>query len=120
MMNFRRKWKSEFGKSSGSIDWNSLGGLGTWTAYVAFTDIVSKMKGEITGPSFLEAAQKTTALDTKGILQTTDLTKEWTGGGGQFPRIFNRVIYSAIIKGGKLTPLEGTVDVTNAADGKPA
>ncbi|MDQ1486892.1 MAG: branched-chain amino acid transport system substrate-binding protein, partial [Actinomycetota bacterium] len=107
-------------KQDGSIDWNSLGGLGTWTAYVAFADIISHMTGEITAASFLDAAQKTTALDTKGILPKTDLTKEFAGGGGQFPRIFNRVIYTDVIKGGKLTPLPGTVDVTNPVDGKPA
>ena len=72
------------------------------------------MKGEITAQTFLEAAQKTTALETKGILPTIDLTKEFTGGGGQFPRIFNRVIYTDVIQDGKLTPLEGTIDVTNA------
>ena len=107
-------------KASDKIDWNSLGGLGTWTAYVAFADIISHMKGEITAQTFLAAAQKTTALETKGILPTIDLTKEWTGGGGQFPRIFNRVIYSAKIIGGKMTPLEGTVDVTKPVDGIPA
>jgi ABC-type branched-subunit amino acid transport system substrate-binding protein len=105
--------------ASDSIDWNSLGGLGTWTAYVAFTDIIGKMTGEITAQTFLEAAQKTTALETKGILPTLDLTKEWTGGGGQFPRIFNRVIYMDVIKNGKLEPLPGTIDVTNPVDGKP-
>jgi hypothetical protein len=106
--------------TDGSIDWNSLGGLGTWTAYVAFADIVSHMKGDITAQTFLDAAQKTTALETKGILPTIDLTKEFTGGGGQFPRIFNRVIYADVIHDGKLTPLEGTIDITNAVDGKPA
>ena len=30
------------------LDWNTLAGLGTWTAYTAFTDIVEGMKGEIT------------------------------------------------------------------------
>lgn len=108
-------------KASKDIDWNSLGGLGTWTAYVAFTDIVSKMTGDITGPNFLAAAQKTTALDTKGILPTIDLTKEWTGGGGQFPRIFNRVIYMDVIKKGALTPIEGAkIDVSKPVDGIPA
>ena len=106
--------------TDGSIDWNSLGGLGTWTAYVAFADIVSHMTGPITAQTFLDAASKTTALETKGILPTTDLTKEWTGGGGNFPRIFNRVIYTDVIHGGKLTPLPGTIDVTNPVDGKPA
>ena len=106
--------------ASDKIDWNSLGGLGTWTAYVAFTDIISKMSGEPTGPAFLEAANKTTALDTKGILPKIDFTKEWTGGGGAFPRIFNRVQYFSVIKGGKLSPLEGSVDTSNPVDGKPA
>ena len=106
-------------KASDKIDWNSLGGLGTWTAYVAFADIVSHMTGEITAATFLDAAQKTTALDTKGILPKIDLTKEFAGAGGNFPRIFNRVIYTDVIKGGKLTPLEGTIDVTNQVDGKP-
>ena len=111
-------WK--FGDRHSTIDWNSLGGLGTWTAYEAFADIISHMKGDITAQSFLDAAQKTTALQTKGILPTTDLTKEFTGGGGNFPRIFNRVIYTDVIKNGKLTPLPGTIDVTNPIDGKPA
>jgi ABC-type branched-subunit amino acid transport system substrate-binding protein len=106
--------------TDGSIDWNSLGGLGTWTAYEAFADIVSHMKGDITAQSFLDAASKTTALQTNGILPTTDLTKEFTGGGGNFPRIFNRVIYSDVIHGGKLTPLPGTIDTTNPVDGNPA
>ena len=48
------------------------------------------------------------------------MTKEWTGGGGNFPRIFNRVIYTDVIHGGKLTPLPGTIDVTNPVDGNPA
>ncbi len=103
--------------TDGSIDWNSLGGLGTWTAYVAFADIISHMTGDITAQTFLAAAQGTKALETKGILPTTDLTQEFTGGGGQFPRIFNRVIYTDVIKNGKLTPLPGTVDVTKPLDG---
>lgn len=107
-------------KASDKIDWNSLGGLGTWTAYVAFADIISRMKGEITAQTFLAEAQKTKDLDTKGILPKIDLTQEWKGGGGQFPRIFNRVIYMAKISGGKLGPIDGTIDVTNPIDGKPA
>ena len=105
--------------TDGSIDWNSLGGLGTWTAYVAFADIISKMKGDITPQTFLEAAQNTTALDTKGILPTIDLTKEFAGGGGQFPRIFNRVIFGSEIKDGKLAPTDFSIDVSDAMDGKP-
>jgi hypothetical protein len=106
--------------ASADIDFNALGGVGTWTAYVAFADIVSHMTGEITAQTFLEAAQNTTALETKGILPTVDLTTEWTGAGGQFPRIFNRVFYTDVIHDGKLEPLEGTYDVTTAVDGIPS
>ena len=31
--------------TDGSIDWNSLGGLGTWTAYEAFANIISTHEG---------------------------------------------------------------------------
>lgn len=105
--------------TDGSIDWNSLGGLGTWTAYEAFADIISKMKGDITPQTFLAAAQATTDLETAGILPTTDLTKEFTGGGGAFPRIFNRVIFASQIKDGQMAPLDFSVDVSDAMDGKP-
>ena len=49
-----------------------------------------------------------------------DFTKEWDGGGGEFPRIFNRTIFFDVIKDGKLTPLDDEpYDMTNAFDGKP-
>ena len=49
-----------------------------------------------------------------------DFTKEWTGGGGQFPRIFNRSIWTDTIKDGVLTPVgDKPIDVSNAFDGKP-
>ena len=52
------------------------------------------MTGEITTQTFLDAASEdrrhSTPTASAGVL---DFTKEWTGGGGEFPRIFNRVIY---------------------------
>ena len=107
---------------STEIDWNSLGGLGTWAAFVAFTKIVEGMDGEITGATFIEAASKDTNVDTGGLVPPLDFTKAWDGGGGQFPRIFNRTIYVSGIKGGKMVPLPDIepIDVTNPFDGKPA
>ncbi len=40
------------------LDWNSLAGLGTWTAYTAFKNVVEGMSGEITNETFLEAHQR--------------------------------------------------------------
>ncbi len=101
------------------LDWNSLAGLGTWTAFTAFTQVVEKMTGPINNATFLAAASKSTKIDTGGMIGVLDLTKEWTGGGGKFPRIFNRTIFIDVIKGGKLVPLDNKAyDVTDAFDGK--
>ncbi|MCU1502112.1 MAG: hypothetical protein JWM12_1466, partial [Ilumatobacteraceae bacterium] len=100
------------------LDWNSLAGLGTWTAFTAFTEIVTGMTGDINNETFLAAASATSHLDTGGMVGVMDFTKEWTGGGGQFPRIFNRTMFMDVIKDGKLSPLNDTpYDVTNAFDG---
>ncbi|MGD9752835.1 MAG: ABC transporter substrate-binding protein [Acidimicrobiia bacterium] len=101
------------------LDWNSLAGLGTWTAFTAFTQIVESMEGDITAESFLEAASNTSSLDTGGMVGVLDFTKEWDGGGGNFPRIFNRTIFFDEIKDGKLEPsTDDPIDVTAAFDGK--
>jgi ABC-type branched-subunit amino acid transport system substrate-binding protein len=76
-------------KPDPSLDYNSLGGLGTWTAYVGFTKIVEKMTGPITAASFYAAADKTTALDTDGKLPVLDFTKPWTEAPFGYTRIFN-------------------------------
>ena len=107
--------------ASPDIDWNSLGGLGTWTAYVAFTEIVKGMSGEITGATFLDAASNASSVDTGGMVATLDFTKEWDGAGGKFPRIFNRNIFVSGIKDGEMVAGDPEpIDVSNAVDGKPS
>ena len=70
--------------------------------------------------SFLEQANKTDALDTGGMVGVMNFTEEWDGGGGEFPRIFNRTIFVDEIKGGVLTPVDGVAyDMTNPFDGLP-
>jgi ABC-type branched-subunit amino acid transport system substrate-binding protein len=59
------------------IDYNSLGGLGTWTAYVGFKQVVESIEGEITNDSFLDAANAMTKLDTGGKIPVLDLSKPW-------------------------------------------
>jgi ABC-type branched-subunit amino acid transport system substrate-binding protein len=84
-------------------DYNSLGGLGTWTAYVGFKSIVEKMSGPITAKTFLDAANKTTALDTGGKLPVLNLTKPWEKQPFGYKRLFNEsVTYSVYGDGGKL------------------
>ena len=61
------------------LDWNSLAGLGTWTAYTAFKNVVEGMSGDITNETFLEAANTTTALDTGGMIGELDLTTPYDG-----------------------------------------
>jgi ABC-type branched-subunit amino acid transport system substrate-binding protein len=102
------------------LDWNSLAGLGTWAGLTAFTKIVEGMSGEINNVTFTEAANATTALDTGGMIGVLDLTKPYTGFGGDFPRIFNRTVFFDVIKDGKLTALDNKAyDMTGPIDGNP-
>jgi ABC-type branched-subunit amino acid transport system substrate-binding protein len=64
-------------KPDPSLDYNSLGGLGTWTAYAAFTEVVKTIKGEVTNESFLDAANHMTNLDTGGKVAPMNLSKPW-------------------------------------------
>ncbi len=69
------------------LNYNSLAGLGTWTAFTAFTLIVEAMEGEINNATFLEAAaQATSNLDTGGMIGVVDFTQEYEGAGGEIPR----------------------------------
>jgi ABC-type branched-subunit amino acid transport system substrate-binding protein len=102
------------------LDYNSLAGLGTWTAFTAFKQVVDGMEGEIDNATFIDAANATTSLDTGGMIPVLDLTTPWDGYGGAFPRIFNRVVFFDVISGGALTPLDDqSYDMTGPIDGQP-
>jgi branched-chain amino acid transport system substrate-binding protein len=102
------------------LDWNSLAGLGTWAAYEAFRDIVEGMTGDITNATFLEAARTSTAVDTGGMIPVLDLSTEWDGQDGAFPRIFNRSVAYDRIDGGSLSPIDDQLyDMTQALEGQP-
>ena len=54
------------------------------------------------------------------MIGTLDLTKPYTGFGGDFPRIFNRTVFFDVIKDGKLAALDDKAyDMTGPIDGKP-
>ena len=102
-------------------DYNSLGGLGTWTAYMGFAQIVKAMKGPITAETFQKAAA-TATVNLPGMIPPIDFSKPWnkTGGPKGYDRIFNHSVVYAKVSGGKIVPLTTSFeDVTNLAEGKP-
>lgn len=86
-------------------DFNSLGGLGTWAAFVAFTQIAESIEGEITAQSFYEAANSTTNLDLNGMVAPIDFTQEWSDGLEGYNRLFNRNVVFSKLEMGKVVPL---------------
>jgi branched-chain amino acid transport system substrate-binding protein len=114
-----RKALDEGGYDTAKLDYNSLGGMGTWAAFVAFTQIAETIEGDITAKSFYDAASKTSKLDLNGMVPVLDFTKEWTDGLEGYQRLFNRSVVFSVLKEGKVVPLTTDfVDVSNLAVGK--
>jgi branched-chain amino acid transport system substrate-binding protein len=86
-------------------DYNSLGGMGTWAAFVGFTQIAETIEGEITAESFYEAASNTSNLDLNGMVPVLDFTQEWTDGLEGYNRLFNRSVVYSQLEDGKVVPL---------------
>lgn len=99
-------------------DYNSLGGMGTWAAFVGFTQIAETIEGDITAESFYNAANTTTNLDLNGMVPPIDFTKEWTDGLEGYNRLFNRSVVFSKLEMGKVVPLTTEFeDVGNLAMG---
>ena len=86
-------------------DYNSLGGMGTWAAFAAFTQIAETIDGEINASSFFEAASSTSNLDLGGMVPVLDFTQEWTDGLEGYQRLFNRSVVFSVLDNGKVVPL---------------
>lgn len=109
----------EAGLDTSALDYNSLGGMGTWAAYVAFTQIAESIDGEITAESFYEAASNTSRLDLNGMVPVLDFTQEWTDGLEGYQRLFNRSVVYSKLDNGKVVPLTTEFeDVGDLATGK--
>ncbi|MGD9701086.1 MAG: ABC transporter substrate-binding protein [Acidimicrobiia bacterium] len=109
----------EAGLDTEALDYNSLGGMGTWAAFVGFTQIAETIEGEITAESFYEAANTTTKLDLNGMVPVIDFTKEWTDGLEGYNRLFNRSVVYSKLENGKVVPLTTEFeDVSDLAIGK--
>jgi len=101
-------------------DFNSLGGMGTWAAYMGFAQIASGIEGEVTAASFFEAASNTSSLDLNGMVPVLDFTQEWTDGLEGYARLFNRSVVYSQLENGKVVPLDNNfVDVSDLAMGVP-
>jgi len=101
-------------------DFNSLGGMGTWAAYMGFAKIAAGIEGEVTAASFFEAASNTTALDLNGMVPVLDFTQEWTDGLPGYTRLFNRSVVYSQLSNGQVIPLDNNfVDVSDLAMGVP-
>ncbi len=109
----------EGGYNTDELDYNSLGGMGTWAAYVAFTKVANGIEGEVNAKSFFDAATGTSSLDLNGMVPTLDFTKEWTDGLKGYQRLFNRSVVFSKLENGKVVPLTTEFeDVGDLANGK--
>ena len=109
----------EAGLDTTALDYNSLGGMGTWAAFTGFTQIAETIEGDITAESFYEAANTTTALDLNGMVPVLDFTKEWTDGLEGYNRLFNRSVILSKLDNGQVVPLTTEFeDVSDLAIGK--
>ena len=95
----------EGGYDTSELDYNSLGGMGTWAAFVAFTQIAETIDGDITAASFFEAASSTSEVDLNGMVPVLDFTQEWTDGLEGYQRLFNRSVVFSTLENGKVVPL---------------
>jgi ABC-type branched-subunit amino acid transport system substrate-binding protein len=95
----------EAGLDTTELDYNSLGGMGTWAAYVGFTKIAEAIDGDITAASFYDAASKTSSLDLGGMVPVLDFTQEWSDGLEGYNRLFNRSVVYSQLENGKVVPL---------------
>ncbi|HEX4983938.1 MAG TPA: ABC transporter substrate-binding protein [Ilumatobacteraceae bacterium] len=95
----------EGGYDTTELDYNSLGGMGTWAAFVAFTQIAETIDGDITAASFFEAASNTSEVDLNGMVPVLDFTQEWTDGLDGYQRLFNRSVVFSTLENGKVVPL---------------
>ena len=84
-------------------DYNSLGGLGTWTAYMAFTQIAESMTDEVNAANFAKAAS-TAVVNLPGMIPDVNFQEEFTGFPA-FLRMFNTSVVYSQVQNGVIAPL---------------
>lgn len=86
------------------LDYGALAPQAAWSGDVAFKAIVEEMEGPIDNKTFLEAASKTSQLETGGLLPVLNFTEEWTDGLEGFNRLFNRYAAFSKYENGEVVP----------------
>lgn len=104
----------EGGIDTTALDYNSLGGMGTWAAFVGFTQIAETIDGDVTAESFYNAANTTSSLDLNGMVPVLDFTQEWTDGLEGYNRLFNRSVVYSRLENGKVVPIDGEFEDVSA------
>jgi branched-chain amino acid transport system substrate-binding protein len=106
-------------KAPTDLNYNSLGGLGTWAAYMEFQKIAAGLP-TINNTTFLAAAQKAT-VDLPGMVPVFSFTPPYTGLGGQFLTLVNRSVTFDVAQNGVPVAWDGGkfFDMTNALSGLP-
>jgi hypothetical protein len=80
-------------------DYNSLGGLGTWTAYMGFKQVADGVSGELNSVSF-QAAANTADINLTGMIPAPlSFVDEWTQYPALLRMINQSVVYSQIVNG---------------------
>jgi ABC-type branched-subunit amino acid transport system substrate-binding protein len=87
-------------KPPSDLDYNSLGGLGTWAGYMAFKQVVESMTGPINHDTFVTAAN-TAKLKMNGMTPDIDFAAPWTDAPLKVKRQFNTAVTYAVMHGGK-------------------
>jgi ABC-type branched-subunit amino acid transport system substrate-binding protein len=107
-------------KAPTDLNYNSLGGLGTWAAYMEFQKIAEGLGSSITNTSFLAAAKKAT-VDLPGMVPAFSFAGTYTALGGQFLTLANRSVTFDVANNGVPEPWDGGkfFDMTNAMVGQP-
>ena len=100
-------------------NYNSLGGLGTWAAYMAFEQMADSIKGPINNQTFLAAAQKAT-INLPGV-PVANFGDKFTALGGNFLNDVSRDITFDVVHNGVPVAWDGGkfFDMTNAYLGSP-
>ncbi len=113
---------SQYHAPTNNVDYNSLGGLGTWAAYVAFQQVAESINGPINNQTFLAAAQKATVnLAGMAGVSSINFASPFTLLGPSFRNLSNNAVSFDVVHNGKLVPFDNGkfFDMTQAIVGKP-
>lgn len=90
------------------VDHGSTQNQNAWVSYVVFSDVASKIKGDITAATFKAALDQSSSVDTGGLSPTLDFTKKFPVP--QLARLSNTQLLALSVRDGKLVQQGPFVD----------